>query len=525
MTMFRKTLFFLGILLFTLTNNAIASCTDSTNISDLKAYYWLPISDADKVLEHENTKNLTKRTIDQTKLAANNYATGIQLMNNKEYDNAITEFKLAMKRYKRAKLSDDALNYIRTNLALSYANTGNKEDLVVAKRFLDLLTKKVYNSTLWTYNVAIAHAQVGNMAEAASLLSANIRKDEFYFQSYVTLEAIYRDSGNEKDALKVRNRMEIAEAKLIQQQQKNTTTSSKKKNKATEIVFSPTGERPDITNLKIVTKSNHLQYNKIDRIDERSMKQIQEGIGTYNEGVKELSNKEYKLAQSNLKEAEKRLKRGKLTDDGLNFTRGNLAIAYLATGEKRGVGQAKRYLKYITPKLYKSREWTYNLAVAHYEFSIKSRGTTKEDYTNKAIKLFKLSIKQDKLFLPSYQNLIYVYKELDEEKKALKVHRSYEKSRSALMKSFSKKDQASLGLGDPYIFRVNLGTFGEFDTPADLFDEDYLITVPLSEVKTAYLAGMFYNLDEAIAYQKEMTKRGYVASFIVAFKDGEKMEF
>ena len=56
----------------------------------------------------------------------------------------------------------------------------------------------------------------------------------------------------------------------------------------------------------------------------------------YNIGVRALENKEYKTAQKHLKNAEKRLKRGKITDDGLNFTRGNLTIAFLATGEKRG---------------------------------------------------------------------------------------------------------------------------------------------------------------------------------------------
>ena len=40
-------------------------------------------------------------------------------MKNKEYTAAINEFKSAMKRYKRAKLSDDALNYLRANMALS----------------------------------------------------------------------------------------------------------------------------------------------------------------------------------------------------------------------------------------------------------------------------------------------------------------------------------------------------------------------------------------------------------------------
>ena len=104
------------------------------------------------------------------------------------------------------------------------------------------------------------------------------------------------------------------------------------------------------------------------------------------------------------------------------------------------------------------------------------------------------------------------------------IHKSYEKARGQLMKSFSKQDQIAQG-GDPYIFRVNLGTFGEFNTPADLFEEEYLISVPISEQKTAYLAGLFYTLDEAIAYQKSMKKDGYITSFIVAFKDGEKLEF
>ena len=44
---------------------------------------------------------------------------------------------------------------------------------------------------------------------------------------------------------------------------------------------------------------------------------------------------------------------------------------------------------------------------------------------------------------------------------------------------------------------------------ADMFDEEYLITVPLNERQTTYLAGMYYSLDDAITYQKEMIKKGY----------------
>jgi len=106
----------------------------------------------------------------------------------------------------------------------------------------------------------------------------------------------------------------------------------------------------------------------------------------------------------------------------------------------------------------------------------------------------------------------------------LKIYDAYEKARDELMRSFSKEEQIAQG-GNPYVFRVNLGAFGEFDTPADLFEEDYLITVPEDEQRTTYLAGMFYTLDEAEAYQKSMIKEGYTTSFIVAFKNGERKEF
>ena len=536
--MIKRTLFSVAILLFAVSFTANSATTDTTKTSNLVPYTWQPISDVEKVLQYENTKDITKRSIDQSKLAGDHYTAAVELMRKKEYTAAIKEFKSAMKRYKRAKLSDDALNFLRANMALSYSSTGNKEDYAVSKRFLDLITSKAYTDIKWTYNIAIAHNKVGNANEAASLLSSAIRKDEFYFQAYVTLEYIYRSSGNDKDADKVIARMQTAQAKLMQQNQKKESVSrggNKTKNKK-EGIYIPKGKKPDVTNLKIVKKDDHLQFNKINKIDERGMIQIQEGIGEYNLGVKALSKREYKTAQSHLKNTEKRLKRGKVTEDGLNFSRGNLAISYLATGEKRGVGQAKRYLKSLTPKLYKSREWTYNMAVAYYQYAFMLARENKKDGSRdwgssasvenikKSIKLFQKSIKKDKLFLPAYENLIYIYKEQGEDKKALSMANSLKKARLKLMQSFSKQEQIVQG-GDTYIFRLNLGTFGEFDTPADLFEEEYLITIPISEQKTAYLAGMFYTLDEAIAYQKSMKKDGYITSFIVAFKDGEKLEF
>ena len=104
------------ICLFAFVNNTNASITDSSYFAHLKAYNWQPISDVDKVLQHEKAKEISKRTLDQSKLADQHYTSGVEKMNSKNYDGAIKEFKTAMKRYKRAKLSDNALNYIRINM-------------------------------------------------------------------------------------------------------------------------------------------------------------------------------------------------------------------------------------------------------------------------------------------------------------------------------------------------------------------------------------------------------------------------
>ena len=524
--------------LFISIHTTIAFSIDSSYTEGLRAYDWIPISDVEKTMQYENQKNLTKRAVDQTKLAAEHYKSGVNLMKNKEFAAAITEFKAAMKRYKRAKLSLDALNFIHTNMALSYANSGNKEDLATADRLLSFITKKAYSDNKWTYNIAIAHYLVGNQNEAASLLSSIIRNDEYYFQAYITLEKIFRDSGNISDADKVVARMNTAEKKLkkrnqkVKEKQSNIKTERKKDQK----IISLKGKKPDIKNLKIIKNDNHMQFNKVKEIDERSMVQIQEGISAYKLGVNALAKKEYKKAQDYLKDAEKRLKRGKITDDGLNYARGNLAIAYLATDEKRGVGQAKRYLRPISSKIYKTREWTYNMAVVYYQFAYMSarenkkeggrnwKTTAASENLSEAIKLFQKVIQQDKLFFTAYENLIYIYKEQKEYKKAENVAKTANKIRLKLMKSFTKEDQLAKGLSAA-IFRVNLGTFGTFDTPAKIDYEPNIIAIPFSEYKTTYIAGLFYSLEEAIKYKKKMNKKGYSKAYIVAYQDGEELEF
>ena len=530
--MLKRILFTVSICLFAFLNSN-ANIADSSYFSHLSAYDWQPISDVEKVLQHEKTKELTKRTLDQSKLADKHYVDGVKKMKSKEYNAAIKEFKAAMKRYKRAKLSDNALNYIRVNMALSYAHTGNKEDIVAAKRYLDLITSKIDSENSWKYNIAIAKNKIGDQLEATKILSSIINKNKNDFQSYVTLAAIYRDSGNDDDAEKIVEKMQkaaVKKSKLNVLKNKNaqanrSNTSKTKKVKKKKVVVNPKGKKPDVTNLKVSLKDDPLQFDKIEKIDDRSMIQIQAGIADYNDGLNALKDKNYKSAQNKLKEAEKKLKRGKIAEDGLNFSRANLAVALLASGEKRGVGQAKRYLMNLTPRIYKERDWAYNMAVAHYDFGSRSKGATQKDFLEKSVKLFKSTIQMDKLYLTAYQNLIYVYKAMGEDAKAMSTYKAYVKNRDKLLNSFSKDEQSKLGMGVPYVFRIRLGTYGKYDAPVELYDQEYLITVPVNEKQTAYVAGMFYNLKDAQVYLKKMQKNGFKSASIAAFKDGEITEF
>ena len=124
--MIKRLLFLVALLLTTSINTASASTIDTSYTEGLTAFDWTPISDVDKVLQHEKIKDISKRSIAQSKLAGEHYIAAIEFMKKKEYISAINEFKSAMKRYKRAKLSDNALNFIRANMALSYASTCNK---------------------------------------------------------------------------------------------------------------------------------------------------------------------------------------------------------------------------------------------------------------------------------------------------------------------------------------------------------------------------------------------------------------
>ena len=176
-------------------------------------------------------------------------------------------------------------------MALCYVSTGNNKDKVMAKRYVNLLTKTIFKEKDWLYNVAIVHYHLNNQDEAASILSSCIKMDEFNYQVYTTLRAIYQESGNTKSANKVHEQMQSAQAKQLKKSQRaKVEEKSRKKKKGKVVISASAGEIPDINNIRVVGKDDHLQFNKIDKIDERSMDQVQQGVGAYNNGIKALRN-------------------------------------------------------------------------------------------------------------------------------------------------------------------------------------------------------------------------------------------
>lgn len=527
---------------------------NTTRSDNMIAFTWEVIDGSEKL---EVTKDMSKTKI--KKLAEGNalYKEGIGIMikskmNSNNYSEAIEQFKLAMRSYKSPlKNNQHYYNYININQALCYAK---EKDFAVAKRCISKVTSKIEKEKEWLYNLAIANYLLEDHQASISNLTKAIRVDENYFQAYITLEQIHRDLGNTSNADNVRRKMETVEARLIKKEHKNKRNGKGNKDEKTEgkeFSFGKEEGKPNITTLNIVKNDDPLQFNKISQIKEKSMTLVQDGVNNYYDGVDNLAKGSYTNAIENLKNTERKLKKGKIINHGCNFYRGQLAIAYLCTGETSKLPLVKRNLGKITNRLYDSRDWTYNMAVVNYDYATKKLIRYEKDNSKwkekakkstelkNSIKLFKLTIRLDKFYLTPYKNLYYIYKELGNENQSEKYQKLYHKRRNELLNSFNATTDAFDREG--VIFRVHLGTFGEYEAPADIFDEDYIITVPINEQQTQtwYLVGKFEEFNEAKEYlnkiiDKEYTpvklnKRGLNINAgypkIITYLNGDEMDF
>ena len=82
--MMKRILFLVAIISTISINIVLASAIDTSFSEGLTAFDWTPISDVDKTMQYEKQRDLTKRSIDQAKLAAEHYTSAVSLMKNQE---------------------------------------------------------------------------------------------------------------------------------------------------------------------------------------------------------------------------------------------------------------------------------------------------------------------------------------------------------------------------------------------------------------------------------------------------------
>ncbi|MAN49858.1 MAG: hypothetical protein CMD04_03445, partial [Flavobacteriales bacterium] len=78
------------------------------------------VSDVEKIAMNANTKKLNARALDQFKLANESYIEGVRLLQQDKFKKSIAALKTAYKNYNRAKLNNDAMNFIYVQMAVAY---------------------------------------------------------------------------------------------------------------------------------------------------------------------------------------------------------------------------------------------------------------------------------------------------------------------------------------------------------------------------------------------------------------------
>ena len=113
MKRFFKLSLFVSIILLTLsiTLNATNTIIDDNPSTTIGVNDLMILSDVDKVLEYGNVKNLSERAAEQVKVANESYLEGVKFLQQDKISEAVAAFKSAFKNYKRAKLSESALNF------------------------------------------------------------------------------------------------------------------------------------------------------------------------------------------------------------------------------------------------------------------------------------------------------------------------------------------------------------------------------------------------------------------------------
>ena len=499
----------------------------SIGINDL-----IIISDVNKVMEYAKAKGLNDRALDQIKLADESYVKGVQFLKQSNPTEAIQSFKTSFKNYKRAKLSEDALNFANLQLAVAHQLSDVDRNKKKVMRYLELVTKSIDKEKEWVYNLAILNYLNNNESRSAELLESVIKMDKEFFKAYGNLAAVYQTINQPKKAEKTLARLKTAQDILAEKQRKEQLALAKKKEKAKKsgkteepVVAEelPNGISIDPLILKVKGDSKSVLKNEsITTFDDRMRKKLREGQEYYDQGVVLFNSGEFPLAIKAFKSSLKKFNQAKVSQLTLSYVNANLAMSYFRSPEKRDRKKVIPIIETLSKSVYDDRDWAYNIAVIQHGMG----------NSEKALDLLEDCNALDKYFLLSYQNQVAIHNDLEDlksAKKAFKLHEKYKNELTEIYKEYVKtgvkNENVDLSFLEGAVFRVALGDFSEFNMPIDIYLHDDLLTIPLGNDFYSFICGNYNSYNSAETYLSKVFNNGYENAFIIAFKDGVRTDF
>ena len=499
----------------------------SIGINDL-----IIISDVNKVMEYVKVKGLNDRALDQIKLADESYVKGVQFLQQSNPTEAIQSFKTSFKNYKRAKLSEDALNFANLQLAVAHQLSDDERNKKKVMRYLELVTKSIDKEKEWVYNLAVLNYLNNNESRSAELLESVIKMDKEFFKAYGNLAAVYQTINQPKKAEKALEKLKIAQDILAEKQRKEQLSLAKKKEKAKrsgnteEPVLAeepPKGISIDPLLLKVKGDSKSVLKNElITAFDDRMRKKLREGQDYYDQGLVLFNSGEFPLAIKAFKSSLKKFNQAKVSQLTLSYVNANLAMSYFRSPEKRDRKKVIPIIEILSKSVYDDRDWAYNIAVIQHGMG----------NSEKALDLLEDCNALDKYFLLSYQNQVAIHNDLEDlksAKKAFKLHEKYKNELTEIYKEYVKtgvkNENVDLSFLEGAVFRVALGDFSEFNMPIDIYLHDDLLTIPLGNDFYSFICGNYNSYNSAETYLSKVFNNGYENAFIIAFKDGVRTDF
>jgi len=161
------------------------------------------MDDGVSVLKNESIINFDDRSRKKLKEGQDLFDQGASLFNDGEYDLAIKSFKSSLKKFNQANVSEYSLSVVTANLAMAYFMSPSERNNKKAKPLLETLSKQIFDSRDWNYNLAIMYNDFEDTDKALELLEKCNDLDKYFLLSYQNQIALHNDREDLKKAKRV----------------------------------------------------------------------------------------------------------------------------------------------------------------------------------------------------------------------------------------------------------------------------------------------------------------------------------